>query len=331
LEKIGLNQDIINKERTVKFPTGFINTTTAFEKQKKDNNNLPTKEKEYSFIDFTPQVRRTALNKIKFYCFNNLKKHFRHLTSTSEFIENENYLKNIKIKLKGLKETVENPSPKTQLYAAIIVLNQIAKEIGENDIEYIGDKVFKQKTIKKTFGEKKIMNINIVEGSDREYGESQSNSMNQNLKIDLSEENWYAFNDNYGTDVEKYFVKYIKTVYDEWLKKEYEEVYLLRNQKYFKIYNFKDGRAFEPDFVLFLKEKKTQKEMSYQLFIEPKGEHLLETDKWKEDFLKEIELIKLYENEEFKLIGLPFYIQQKANFKKEFKILRKNNNLTNKK
>ena len=28
--------------------------------------------------------------------------------------------------------------------------------------------------------------------------------------------------------------------------------------------------------------------LSYQLFIEPKGEHLTENDRWKEDFLKEI-------------------------------------------
>ena len=31
-----------------------------------------------------------------------------------------------------------------------------------------------------------------------------------------------------------------------------------------------------------------EKEMTYQVFIEPKGNHLISFDKWKEDFLKDI-------------------------------------------
>lgn len=41
----------------------------------------------------------------------------------------------------------------------------------------------------------------------------------------------------------------------ERLKEKYPEVYLLRNEKYFSQYNFADGQAFEPDFVLFLLKK----------------------------------------------------------------------------
>ncbi|MDN5295426.1 MAG: type restriction enzyme [Methanosarcinales archaeon] len=45
----------------------------------------------------------------------------------------------------------------------------------------------------------------------------------------------------------------------------------------------------EPDFLLFLKKENSDEIEQYQLFIEPKGEHLIKTDQWKEDFLKEIE------------------------------------------
>jgi len=45
----------------------------------------------------------------------------------------------------------------------------------------------------------------------------------------------------------------------------------------------------EPDFVLFLKKEDSDEIEQYQLFIEPNGEHLIKTDQWKEDFLKEIE------------------------------------------
>lgn len=63
----------------------------------------------------------------------------------------------------------------------------------------------------------------------------------------------------------------------------------MRNASLFKIYRFSDGKAMEPDFLLFLKKENSDEIEQYQLFIEPKGEHLIKTDQWKEDFLKEIE------------------------------------------
>lgn len=75
----------------------------------------------------------------------------------------------------------------------------------------------------------------------------------------------------------------------ERLKSKYDDIYLLRSERHFAIYNFDDGERFEPDFVLFMKEKNSKKPLTYQVFIEPKGTHLLSLDKWKEDFLKRIE------------------------------------------
>ena len=59
-----------------------------------------------------------------------------------------------------------------------------------------------------------------------------------------------------------------------------------------------------------MKEKQSNEEILYQLFIEPKGTHLLYNDIWKEDFLKDLEkeaVVELYQNQEYKLIGMPFY------------------------
>ena len=41
----------------------------------------------------------------------------------------------------------------------------------------------------------------------------------------------------------------------EKLENKYEEIYLLRNEEIYKIYDFDKGRGFEPDFILFLKRK----------------------------------------------------------------------------
>ena len=73
----------------------------------------------------------------------------------------------------------------------------------------------------------------------------------------------------------------------EELQKTYDGVYLIRNERHFSLYNFFDGQVFQPDFVLFL-GKENGETLSYQLFIEPKGEHIEDFDRWKEDFLKEI-------------------------------------------
>jgi len=48
-----------------------------------------------------------------------------------------------------------------------------------------------------------------------------------------------------------------------------------------------------------------------QLFIEPKGSHLADQDKWKEDFLKQLKndakMHVLFQGSEYKIIGLPFF------------------------
>jgi type III restriction enzyme len=85
----------------------------------------------------------------------------------------------------------------------------------------------------------------------------------------------------------------------------------LRNERFFKLYNFSDGAPFEPDFVLFLVNKEGKNQVVYQVFIEPKGNHLISHDKWKQDFLIEFKdnciVETINETRDYKLIGLPFY------------------------
>ena len=61
-----------------------------------------------------------------------------------------------------------------------------------------------------------------------------------------------------------------------------------------------------PDFILVLDNGN----IMYQVYIEPKGEQLLEKDAWKQDLLESIrpENIKLMgENEDIRLYGVKFY------------------------
>lgn len=138
----------------------------------------------------------------------------------------------------------------------------------------------------------------------------------QQIEDDLKYEDWYALDQFYGTSEEKSLIKFVKDTIGN-LQKKYKEVYLLRNEEQYKIFDFKTGQGFQPDFLLFLGDAKKQ---YYQVFIEPKGDNLLEKDKWKDDFLKAI--TKKYpkgvlkkESKEYVLIGLPLYNEK---LKQEF-------------
>ena len=102
------------------------------------------------------------------------------------------------------------------------------------------------------------------------------------------------------------------------LEEKWTDIYLLRNEKAVKIYSFEDGRAFEPDFLMFANDKKTGN-VSWQIFIEPKGGQFLDSDNtfenskegWKQKFLLQIserdEARTLVDEDRYRIIGLPFY------------------------
>ena len=191
-------------------------------------------------------------------------------------------------------------SNRAQLNTMTGLLNQIASELRQNITEYKGTESLEPSNINAIFTDK---TLKLLEGSERADGDEQL----------VSGREWYVFNANYGTSEEKEFVRTLDAQRDD-LKEKYDGIYLVRNERHFKIYNFDDGQAFEPDFVLFLREKNGNT-LIHQIFIEPKGKHLQPHEKWKEDFLEKIKEKFSRETLEFqtkkhKLIGVPFYDNQ---------------------
>ena len=114
----------------------------------------------------------------------------------------------------------------------------------------------------------------------------------------------------------KAFVKYFKGIVKD-LKNKYDEIYLVRNERIpaLAIYEFDTGERFEPDFLLFLQKKGTDGYLQEQIYIEPKGKHLLGKDKWKEDFLLKIEeqgipAKKYVDDNKYRICGLPFFNEE---------------------
>jgi type III restriction enzyme len=123
----------------------------------------------------------------------------------------------------------------------------------------------------------------------------------------VANEPWYVYNANYGTSEEKKFVEMFAGRF-EGLSHKFDNIYLIRNEREIKIFD-NLGRAFEPDFLLFCKQHDGE-QMTFQVFIEPKGAHLMASDKWKEEFLKlirnEKKTIKIH-TDTYLITAVPFY------------------------
>lgn len=309
-------------ERTYReeLKTGYTKTTLIFSPEK--DKGIEKKHKEHRLIDFGEAILRKAMSKLEFYQFNNLKSFLPNLQSLSEFIASENYLGRVKVEVEGTAEQINNISPRQKLDVAVNVLEKVSQVIISDKVEYKGTKEFKPHEVRKRFRDK-TLNIFVNEGGDQEYGISQSETANPALRLDLSNKDWYAFNDNYGTSEEKALVRFINRTYDR-LKEGYERIHLVRNEKHFQLYNFDDGRPLEPDFVLFLEKRDAEQSLHYQVFIEPKGGHLLKQDEWKESFLKSLkdraEINVLWKTKKYTVWGLPFYNEQfrQGEFEREF-------------
>ena len=248
--------------------------------------------------DIPFHIVRSAIVRSPFFTFKSLKTYFPHVKSIREFIEADEYLGGLSITLQGDERYIL--SNETYLAAVTGLLNQIASELRQNVTEYRGTESFEPSNIKSIFTDK---TLKLVEGSERADGDEQL----------VSDREWYVFNANYGTSEEKAFVRMLDAQMDE-LKEKYDGVYLARNERHFKIYNFDDGQAFEPDFVLFLREKNGNT-LIRQIFIEPKGKFLQAHEKWKEDFLEKIKekfsgKTLEFQTKKHKLIGVPFYDNQ---------------------
>jgi type III restriction enzyme len=304
----------------VELRTGYMMTTKMYDDIA--GKALKKAHKDFKIASFGTSIVRKALNRLQFYRFNNLKKYFPYLKSQKEFVESENYLARLEVEVTASAERLQNLTPDDKLDITVQVLDDLASKIKAGTVEYKGTKTFEPRLLKDVIGDKKIRMARESDG-DQQYGESQIETTNGAYRLPINEKEWYVFADNLGTSEEKSLVRFIDKTYSK-LKKQYDEIYLIRNEQLFKVYNFEDGKGFAPDFVLFLKTKKPKEDLHYQIFIEPKGDHLLEHDAWKEEFLKglkgEVGLEQIWKGKEYNLWGLPFYNENKRRrvFQKAF-------------
>lgn len=256
-------------------------------------------EKNYSIV-------HKALRQFNIFKFNILQQYYPNLKSTKQFITDNNYLGNIKINIKISNDEITNE----QLYIACKrVVEKISNSISDIEETFEGTKEFKSRKICEVFRDK---TVSYTDPHGDGQGVSQSHgAISEHLKVNLPDEDWFVFTDNFGTSEEKEFVAYFKEHVQD-LKNKYEKVYLIRNERQLKLFSFNGGERFEPDYVLIMTKQNGNITDQYQIFIEPKGSHLIQKDSWKESFLLEIEssgipVKTLVDDNNYKIIGFPFF------------------------
>ncbi|MYA70282.1 type III deoxyribonuclease [Candidatus Poribacteria bacterium] len=294
-----------NYEHTIY--TGAGGVTTLMENGETPLQQRNQSSRDVKVVDIEQNIVKSAIARNPFYTFASLQRYLPHLVSIREFITSENYLGGLAITFKGNLAYLEENRP-AKLAACEGLLSQIEFEIRKEITEYEGTKRFYEQQIRAVFTDKTLkFNIDTPRADDSDLA----------YLVKISD--WFAFENLYGTSEEKAFVQML----DRWIQaseESYEDIYLLRNEGHFSLYNFSDGRGFQPDFVLFLREKNGAS-LSYQLFIEPKGEHLSANDQWKEEFLAEIrtefQSRILTENSKYRVIGVPSFYHEK--YENQFK------------
>ena len=286
---------------------GASSTTTLLETSADDTS---TGErgilKEFVISNIPYPIVHKALRQYNIFKFNILKQYYPNLTSIKQFITDSKYLGNIKLSIRISESDITNE----QLYLALkYTLGKISNRISDIEETYEGTKEFKPRKLCEVFRDK---TVSYTDPHGDGQGVSQSNgAISEHLKVNLSNEDWFVFTDNYGTSEEKEFVAYFKDHVQD-LKNKYDKVYLIRNERQLKLFSFNGGERFEPDYVLIMTKQEGNITDQYQIFIEPKGSHLIDKDTWKEEFLLQIEesgrpVKTLIDDDNYKIVGFPFF------------------------
>jgi len=277
-------------------------SSAFFEMEPTQSNDEVIKTKDVKLPEIPKNTIRFALSQNPFFYFDSLSHYFPGVGSLSKFIDSTDFLAGLEITFSGTANRLKEISHFDYLQALNGLLQSIEADIKDNSTEFEGSDYIKE-PIHKVFKDKEIK---VYKDSERAAGQETL----------VANEPWYVYNANYGTSEEKKFVELFARRF-EGLKQKFENIYLIRNEREIKIFD-KLARAFEPDFLLFCKQRDGE-QLTYQVFIEPKGNHLLGYDKWKEDFLNEIrteqKTIKIH-TDTYLITAVPFYNYNNEN---EFK------------
>lgn len=259
-------------------------------------------------VDFSDKndyrLIKKAIARNKFYRFDNMKQYLPMINSIQVFIKSPNWLGKLKVLAQVPDQYDVNLSLMDKLKVLDVALHRIQVSIVKN--------------YRKERGTNEFLPI-AVRDAVKDYSKIVPQPSNKKMFNELIRPkkmgniDWFPYDYAITDQLESSLINLIKSLIDDF-KKKYNNVYLIRNEDTvtsLTLHEFanKDTKHYEgymPDFIFVLVDGN----IMYQVYIEPKGEQLLEQDAWKQDLLESIrpENIKLMgENEDIRLYGVKFY------------------------
>ncbi len=281
----GLKALLPGREYAVTLHTGRAVVDTVLAPVQEEEPSVTLHDRQYTWGEIAAanySLLHKALRAYPELRFSRLKTLFPQLRSSRQFLQDPRYLGGVRL---VLTSRYEQPGPAVLREACTAVLGQIARALARSGESYSGSTVFTPYPLRQIFGEKWVKYTDPHDGGE---GISQNDwSVVPEYRLDLSREDWYAYTDHFGNEEEKAFIAYFHRHVGA-LRQKFEQVVLLRNERQAALYSFAEGRRFEPDFCLLLSRREGNIHRHWQVFIEPKGNHLLVEDQWKEEFLLQL-------------------------------------------
>lgn len=278
--------------------TEYIGSTVETDYQGNVNDEMVI-QRESEFLHVDKRFFRKALQRNPFFRFSNLRNYLPLLESKEELINSSKYFNGVSIKVSLPKgQHIVDLSATEKLEIIDKFLMYCEEKIRKNYKKEIGLKVFKPVPIRNVLKDYEIVSPKFQTGQVTQ----------RILTHPMKGKDWFVYTHAIVNGTEKKLVDLIGT-FVQTLEKKYEKVYLIRNDEKgirLKLTEFNGPRGFMPDFILYL-ENET---FNYQVYIEPKGQHLETNDAWKQEILYEIngsDIEVIGENEDVRLIGLKFY------------------------
>lgn len=288
--------------------------TTSYSSENNQKTRLNVKISEIERSISLKAMNTLAQKENSLYRYKNLKEELEVVSIDDLLDANKSFLGDFNLSIvidsdkltKGLTdaENLMLQDRKEVLNILIKFFSAIESQLKEMSHPYIGTQ-FEEKdklvALFKTPKEKSVLQEDIDRLKDKEQ--------------ELTSKDWYLLDGYHGTSEETSLVEFLNNQIGNFKDEGYDKVYLLRNEEVYKIYDYDTGRGFQPDFLLFLAKEKEN--ISYQVFIEPKGGNLLDHDEWKNIFLKQItdkykNDVLTAENKDYRLVGLPLFNETKT-------------------
>jgi type III restriction enzyme len=180
----------------------------------------------FAVPDLGVDLVRFAMDANPFFAFSELSHHFPNLPNRNAFITSEAYLAGIGVTVRGSEDRLSALTTDDKVAIARFVIETVERAVKSASVDHVGTREFTFDMLHTVLTDREIK-IGATGESGRSWSETELQGLDH---IDLHQEDWHVFETSYGTDQEKYLIRFIHDNRDL-LRARFDEFYLIRNEK----------------------------------------------------------------------------------------------------